>query len=119
MIHDQDGSIVECDWCGHIMDWRQEHDWGCNCKSCKERVAAYRYEHQIMDETWREFFRTSEGRYMSPRYGIPSELHGDLCRKCQIELTPWVHRFADIYMVHLANVKLERAINEQRKSRRT
>lgn len=119
MYHDEDGYIEECDWCGQVMDWRTNHRENCECKTCKTKMADFRFNREIMNNIWPELFRNPEGRYLSPKYGIPKILDGELCRKCQIELTPWVQRFADIYMVYLANMKLGRAINEQRKSRRT
>ena len=110
--HDENAYEVICDWCGDSHSRRigdhGGHPWVCMCPPCEE----YRRRNEYRDEIWPRLFG------LVNQIKVPAGFPEQLCRKCSVELTPWVSKFADLWALNKTINTLQRSIYERRKENR-
>lgn len=111
------GYRYRCDWCKRVVEEKcsegRSDPHNCPCDGCvkfRESLEPFRY--------WEHLFTEPDtGRRYYPRGRLPNDFPQETCKDCDIKLTPFVLKFADIWLTQIHTQRLQRAINEQRKQR--
>lgn len=115
---DSHGYIYQCDICAAVADYNcaqgRGYIWACSCSGCLKAQA----DCEIVNEIWSKYLVNSLGHNLHYSRALPMEFPRDLCRDCQVKMTPIVQRFCEIAMIRIFNGRLERAINDRRKENR-
>jgi hypothetical protein len=104
------GYVYKCDWCGVIKNHAVTVNHNarvCECAMCTEEILNF----DIKFEVWSAFFRNSFGTLRGLR--LPKDFPQDTCLECTRKLTPWVEKFADIYLLNTYVNKLKGQINDK------
>jgi hypothetical protein len=101
------GNEMKCDRCGTRMLFSD-----VNSDECIDIIGNHGGE--IMDFIKHEVFSKKNG-YFGAR---PKEVYGDYCKECATTLYPWFCRVLDILILRQFVNKLEKKINEQKRSNR-